>query len=306
MVTGITLALSACFIWGLIFIVPLFMEGFNAIEIATARYLFYGVGSLLLFLKKRDRYSAFVWRKSFLNSFVALIYYPCVVLALFYATPAICALILGTAPITIAVYGNWKERECSFRSLIFPSIFIFLGLVMVNIPALSENETPSTYLLGLAACFMALFTWTWFAVANAQFLRSNREISSSDWTILNGVTTLIWVLIFVAAAACFWTGSIEVGKYITMTPQLKSFLIGSAILGVLCSSVGIFLWNKAALHLPISLAGQLMIFETIFGLIFIYILEQRLPLAVECLGIALFMIAIVYGIRKFSSSLSIS
>jgi drug/metabolite transporter (DMT)-like permease len=304
MFTGITLALSACFIWGLIFIVPLFMEGFNAIEIATSRYFFYGAGSLLFFLKKRGRYSAYVWKISFLNSFVALIYYPCVVLGLFYATPAMCALILGTAPITIAVYGNWKEKECSYRSLVFPSVFIFLGLLMVNAPELGRNEAPATYLLGLASCLVALAAWSWFAVANARFLRSNREVSSIDWTVLNGVCTLVWVLIFMIGAACF--GSIEIEKYITMTPQLKSFLIGSAILGVLCSGVGIVLWNKAALHLPISLAGQLMIFETIFGLIFIYLLQQRLPLMMECLGIALFMVAIVYGIRKFASRISIS
>ncbi len=49
-----------------------------------------------------------------------------------------------------------------------------------------------------------------------------------------------------------------------------------------------------------SFAGQLTIFETIFGLLFIYLFEQRLPNLLECLGIALFLIAIGEGIRQSS------
>jgi len=33
---GIFFVLAACFIWGLIFVIPQFMEGFSSIEIATA------------------------------------------------------------------------------------------------------------------------------------------------------------------------------------------------------------------------------------------------------------------------------
>ena len=47
-----------------------------------------------------------------------------------------------------------------------------------------------------------------------------------------------------------------------------------------------------------SFAGQLTILETVFGLILIYILEQRLPPVVESIGIVLFLAAIIYGIRQ--------
>ena len=56
-----------------------------------------------------------------------------------------------------------------------------------------------------------------------------------------------------------------------------SFLIGCATLGLLCSWVGASLWNKASVFLPVSLAGQLMIFETIFGVLFVYMLNQQMP-----------------------------
>jgi len=304
MLKGIAFALSACLIWGLIFVVPQFMEGFNSIEVATGRYLFYGILSLLLFFKIEKRYPLRIWRKALLYSLIfAVGYYPCLVLGLRYATPAICALILGIGPITIALYGNWKERESSFRSLVLPSIFILLGLFCINGPALLENEIPASYFLGIAACFCALLTWSWYVVANARFLKEH-SIPSSHWSTLNGVTTLFWTLLFVLGMVALSPENFEREKYFAYTPPLTAFLLGSAVLGILCSWVGIFLWNKATLHLPVSFAGQLTIFETIFGLAFIYILEQRPPPVMEGLGITLFLGAIGYGIRQFSTRLA--
>jgi len=300
---GILFVLAACLIWGLIFVVPQFMEGFSSVEIATGRYFFYGIVSLCLFFKSKN-FPLHAWAKSLLYSLIyAIGYYPCVILGLRYASPPICALIMGIGPITIALYGNWKEKECSYRSLVLPSLLIFVGLAIINGPALLSNQAPSTYLLGLATCFIALFTFSWYVVINAKFLKNNREISSSGWSTLNGVTTLFWVILFVLGTGLFFKESLDIGKYLTMSAQLGGFLAGCAILGVFCSWLGIFLWNKATLHLPVSFAGQLTIFETIFGLLFIYLLEQRLPTLLECAGISLFLIAIGEGIRQ-SSKLS--
>jgi drug/metabolite transporter (DMT)-like permease len=79
-------------------------------------------------------------------------------------------------------------------------------------------------------------------------------------------------------------------------------MIGSAVLGVLCSWLGSFLWNRACLHLPVSLAGQLTIFETLFGISFVYIFEQRFPPTMEFLGICFLLTAILYGIRASSQA----
>lgn len=300
---GIFFVLAACFIWGLIFVVPQFMEGFGSIEIATGRYFFYGIISLCLFFKNKN-YPLQAWKKSLLYSLIyAVGYYPCVILGLRYASPPICALIMGIGPITIALYGNMREKECSYRSLAVPSLLILIGLAIINGPALFASETPSTYLAGLLTCFIALFTFSWYVVANARFLKNNREISSSGWSTLNGVTTLFWVILFVLGTALFFKDSLDIEKYLIFTPQLGAFLAGCAILGIVCSWVGIFLWNKATLYLPVSFAGQLTIFETIFGLFFIYLLEQRLPTGLESIGIILFLLAIGEGIRR-SSKLS--
>ncbi|MGW0517742.1 hypothetical protein [Crossiella sp. NPDC003009] len=45
-------------------------------------------------------------------------------------------------------------------------------------------------LLGLGCAVLALAMWTWFGVANAQFLRAHPQISPADWSTLVGVATL--------------------------------------------------------------------------------------------------------------------
>jgi hypothetical protein len=48
-----------------------------------------------------------------------------------------------------------------------------------------------------------------------------------------------------------------------------------------------------------SLAGQLLIFETLFGLLLVYIWEHRLPDVVEALGIFFMLTGVSSGVRNF-------
>ncbi len=306
MLKGILYALIACFIWGLIFIIPQFMEGYSSLEIALGRYLFYGLISSLIFFKSRlsgaCRYPRQIWMKALGFSLAPTMgYYIFLVLSLRYATPAICALILGIAPITIAFYGNWKSKETAYTNLITPSILILVGLIVINVPQLMETTSPSTYLLGLMYAVLALGSWTWYVVANSRFLKTNLRVSSNDWATLNGIATLFWVLILGIYLIGFSDGSLLI-KYTTFDPAMKHFLIGTAILGTLCSWVGGSLWNRASFHLPVSLAGQLMIFETLFGLLFVYVGEYRLPNFSESLGTVFLLGGVLYGIRSFSKT----
>lgn len=305
MFNGIVFALGACFIWGLIFVVPQFMSSFSSIEITLGRYLFYGTVSTLIFCKSkfqgRCRYPRSIWMKALTFSLISTIgYYSFVVLALRYSTPAICALILGISPITIAFYGNWKEKETTFRSLIIPSLLILFGLILINIPHFETSASPTSYFLGLICSFLALIAWSWYVVANSRFLKQHPDVRSSDWSTLIGVATLFWVMVITLLLTLFFENQLHLEKYFTPTREVTHFLIGSAILGLLCSWLGAFLWNRASLHLPVSFAGQLTIFETIFGVIFVYTLQQQLPPLMEGIGILFLLIAIVYGIRQFA------
>lgn len=300
MFKGITFALSACLIWGLIFIIPQFMSSYNSMEIALGRYWFYGGVSLILLLKARlqgfCKYPLSVWIKALTLSFLSG-YYLWVVLAIRYSSPEICALVLGTSPITIAFYGNWKQKEGNFKLLILPSCLILIGLIMINVPHIIITTSPLEYTLGLIFSLLSLASWTVYVVLNSRFLKENPLVNSNDWATMQGVTTLFWVIVGGVACSVFFWDKIDMQKYFLWNQETQSFFIGCAILGIFCSWVGAALWNQASVYLPVSLAGQLMIFETIFGIVFVYLLDQKLPSLMESSGIVLLLGAVIYGIQ---------
>ena len=142
--------------------------------------------------------------------------------------------------------------------------------------------------------------WTWYAVKNAQFLKNHISINSSDWSTLIGINTFFWVIILGAFMFIFFNDLVETEKYLTLNQELVSFLLGSAILGLLCSWVGATLWNKACLCLPIFLAGQLTIFETIFGIFYAYLIDQKIPSLIEGVGIGILFVTIAHSARSLT------
>ncbi len=300
---GIAFALSACLIWGLIFVIPQFMSSFSSIEIVLGRYGFYGTISFLLFLKARltggCRYPLSVWIKAISLSFLSG-YYLWVILAIRYTSPEICALILGTSPITIAFYGNWKQKEGNFKLLIIPSLLILIGLVLINAPHIGIIHSSLEYVLGLVCSLVSLISWSLYVVLNSRFLKNNPRIISNEWTTIQGVATFSLTLLVSLVYVVFSGEELNIQKYFSWNPEARNFLIGCAVLGFFCSWVGAFLWNKASIYLPISLAGQLMIFETIFGVLFVYMLNQQLPSVIEAVGGILLLGAVVYGIRTLN------
>jgi drug/metabolite transporter (DMT)-like permease len=309
MLRGIVIVITACIIWGLIYVIPLFMSEFNPLEIAIGRYFCYGVVSILYMVCFR-RTSLFqtpkpLWKKAFLFSFLANIgFYPAAVLGIQYADAAISALILGMTPITIAVMGNLKQKECRFRSLLWPCLAIAIGLLLVNAPALMANSFEKSihlYCIGLFFAFIALISWSLFAVANGRLLKKYPNMSSRDWSSIIGIASGVWVLIILTGLFIFTPGPFFY-KFLVWTPELQSFLIGSLVLGLLCSWVGAFLWNKGSSMLPIPLAGQLTIFETLFGLLFVFMMQKRVPVAVELAGISIILVGIYASIRLFSKA----
>jgi drug/metabolite transporter (DMT)-like permease len=163
-----------------------------------------------------------------------------------------------------------------------------------------KTSSVLEYTIGLICSFLALASWSVYVVLNSRFLKHNPHITSNDWATIQGVATLFWVIIASAACSVFLWNEIDMQKYFTWNQDTMAFFIGCATLGLLCSWVGASLWNKASIYLPVSLAGQLMIFETVFGVLFVYLLNQQIPPFIEYSGILLILVAVIFGIRALS------
>ena len=299
---SIFLIILACFFWGLIFVVPLFIIGFNSIEIALGRYFCYGLVSfLLMILFERRTLWKFPlkiwWRACYFTLVANFCYYILLIMGIRLSSPAVIALILGLGPITIAFFGSWHRGENQIKKLLLPSLLIFIGLILVNLESIivdSHNMAIGKYILGLFCGILSLSAWTWFVVTNLQFLEQHPEIEARSWTMIIGISTFfISILGFILM---FIYDSHEIDKFTVMDKNLVSYLVGICVLGVFSSGFGLYLWNSAALSVAISISGQLTIFETIFGLIFIFIVKQRIPTNIELMGIVCMLVGILGGV----------
>lgn len=305
---GILIVLTACFFWGLIFVIPHYMEGFSCIEIALGRYFFYGlIAASLMAIQGRSFFKGItkrMWLTAVLFALVVnIIYFTSLVLGVRYANASITALLSGLGPITIAYYSNWKEKTGSYQSLTYPSLALLIGLILVNIPAFDGTleHAIEEYLLGLVFALLSLGAWTWFVVSNARFLKQYPELTPSRWANIMGVVTLGWVLLIGTGLALTLATEEDLLRYTTVSDELTAYLIGTALLGLTCSWLGFYLWYKACTLLPTCLAGQLAIFETIFGLIFVFFIESRTPSLFEFLGIVVMLGGIIASVRMLSS-----
>lgn len=297
MAWGLVFAILACFIWGTIFVIPEFLSDFSSLEVALGRYVAYGFFSFLLFFRKKGfsfkKYPGAVWKQAFLFAlFCNLLYYPPLVLAVRYATAPVAVLVAGLTPIVVTVYGNMKLKECKFRSLIAPSFWILLGIILVNASEVDwsfSSSTPLKYLLGLGGALCALCSWSYYAVENSRFLKNHPDLPRTDWSTMIGIATLACAGFAILLLGFIKGSGIDLHKFSTLSNEASlRFFLGIAFLGIVCSWIGSFLWNKASGHLPVSITGPLIIFETIFGLLFVFLVEGRMPSLIELLG-ALFM-----------------
>ena len=117
------------------------------------------------------------------------------------------------------------------------------------------------------------------------------------------------ILIAVDPAAIHWHGVLHRGALL-MTPAfmlsphvhdtrdwLGLAMVSSAI-ALLASVAGNALWNSASRRLPLTMTGQMVIFETLFALLYAFIWEQRLPSLLEVGAIAALITAVLWCVSS--------
>ncbi len=67
------------------------------------------------------------------------------------------------------------------------------------------------------------------------------------------------------------------------------------ILGLMSTWAATWTWSIAARHLPVSLAGQLIVFETVFALIYGAVYQKQLP------GWAEVLARLMHGVPPFDA-----
>jgi hypothetical protein len=157
----------------------------------------------------------------------------------------------------------------------------FMDLLAVRraaTPALADARggALSDALLGLLCALGALASWTVYAVANSRWLARLDAVSAHEWRLLTGVATGALALLLAAPAFLLAPAAHTV-------PDWLWFTVAVSTLALLCSVAGNALWNRASRLLPLpltlTLVGQLVLFETLFALLYGFLWEGRWPAA---------------------------
>ena len=309
MISGILYTILACFCWSLVFVIPSLIKEFSPIEIALCRFFFYGLISFTVVLvKKRHFFSKSylpLWKTGFLFAFLSTILcYTGSIYNIKYAGPTIATLVFSMVPITITLAGNWHKRECSFKKLLLPLALMIAGIILAKASSLeSKAESLSFFLIGISCGLVGLASWTVFTVLNSDFLQKQKTLSLNDWGLLTGTATFFLVLIVSSILACFGK---DFSKYSFSHTPFNQFLSLTFLLGTVSTWLSFFLWNKGSKKLPVSLTGQLMIFEILFALILIYLFENKAPTSLEITGICLMITGVLTGFKVVKKSVELA
>jgi len=305
MALGVLYLLAACLCWSFIFVIPSFIKGFSPIEIALGRYFVFGlISASLVFIKKRSLLNRTywpVWKKSIWMGFLSTVAsYTFTVICIQYANSATAALLFGTVPILVALCGNRRKKEFPFSFLWIPCVVMGMGVVICNIEVFHiQSSSIITYLLGLFGGILGIVCWVWYLLASCKFMENNPQVSSTEWVMMIGSS--VFFLVLLIGMGCFVAVGGDVSKYLSFSEELLIFLGSSVVLGIIASWLALYFWTKGNQNLPISVAGQLTVFELIFGLALIYVAEHRLPNLLETAGVVLMLGGVLYGMSRLKN-----
>lgn len=299
---GIFFTIAACLCWSLVFVAPSFVENFHPVEISLGRFLVYGLLSFsIVLIRKRHFFSRTylpLWRKSILFAFASsILCYTGTIMNMRYSGYTTATLLFAMSPICIAIAGNLHKKECSFRKLYLSLTIMAVGIFLAKFKGGGDGPEGSSalfYLMGLFFGLIGLLSWTGFAVLNSDFLKRNQQISPTDWGLILGTSTLFQVLL-IAPPIFYFSGNLA--KYPFFGLEIQTFLGVCLLLGSISTYLALFFWNLGAKKIPISLSGQLMVFEILFALALIYWAEHRPPSLLELGGIGLMLAGIMIGFK---------
>lgn len=280
---GIAAGIAAGCFWGTPFIAPVILSNFSPFEITFGRFFFFGLISL--FSLPRVIKLVVKFNKQQIIQILLLsasgfwLYTLILFIGVQLTNGVIASLIIGCMPLTITLFSKPKTNTHLYFGLSFIIIGMFC-LLLLPIIASHNNSLANVKISGIIILFIALMMWTWFGIANSKFMLTNENIKSTDYSSLIGIINIIVML----PAFIVFHGFSDLIHH----TELFKFIIWALIIGIGASWIANVFWAYSAKNCPSSVGGALIVSETIFGVIYSFILEHRFPhinefIAIICL-----------------------
>lgn len=290
---GIACGMGAGALWGLVFLAPEVVRDFTPLQLAIGRYLAYGIISAVLIaprwsalvatLERRD-WIALTWLSLAGNTF----YYILLSTAVQSAGIATTSLVIGFLPVAVTILGSRDRDAVPLRRLAPSLLLCAAGAVCIGWQALGRtaSDDAGRALIGFDCAIGALVAWTAYAVGNARALNRFDRVSVHDWNLLTGVVTGAQAAALIPITALAEPIRHAAGAWM----QLGAVSIAVA---VAASILGNALWNRMSRLLPLTMVGQMILFETLFALLYGFVWEQRLPVPLEVAALVLVVASVM-------------
>lgn len=279
-VDGIISGVGAGALWGLVFLVPELVGEMSPIQITAGRYLCFGVLSVVMIAPRWKRVTAVLTRQDWVTLFwLALtantLYFIFVAAAVQMGGVAMTALVVGFIPVLVTLSGSRAVGAVPLSRLTPSLLLCTAGVVCIGWEAIGGGDGDlATRLIGFGCAVGGLVSWTIFAIWNSRCLNRLTQVSVHDWNLLTGVVTGGQALLLIPV-------TLLVDNWALPAPVLIKFAAVAAGTALLASIVGNSLWNRMSRLLPLTLVGQMILFETLFALIYGCLWERRMPSLME-------------------------
>ncbi|MFS3134921.1 DMT family transporter [Gluconacetobacter sacchari] len=265
---GYGLAAGAC--WGIIFLAPLLVPDFSALQLAVARYVAYGGFSAALLLPRWRgvvrRLPGRAWGVLLgLGLAGNLGYYVLIATAVRLAGLNATSIVTGFLPVLVSCLGS-REKGALHPGRLWPSLLLMIaGLVLVGMdgsgrPGTAAVIDPLARGEGLACAAAAMLAWSLFAIVNARWMARLPSVGAGEWGLASGVATGLLGMLALPFAG-FVPAAHPAARWLVFGGVASGVALVASVLG------GIF-WNQCSRRLPMTLSGQMAIGETLFALLY--------------------------------------
>jgi len=201
---------------------------------------------------------------------------------------ALTSLVIGFLPVAVTLIGS-RDRGAVPLARLLPSLLLCAaGVVCIGWQALVQPVAGSlgTQLLGLACAVGALASWTAYAVGNARALHRLGQVTPHEWNLLTGLVTGAQSVVLIPVALLLGTGDHSASAW----AWLGGVCLAVAVLASICGNA---LWNRMSRLLPLTLVGQMILFETLFALLYGLLWELRLPTGLEAAALVCVVLSVL-------------
>jgi drug/metabolite transporter (DMT)-like permease len=230
-----------------------------------------------------------------------IVYYMLLAMGVKLAGVAPTSLIIGVLPISVTLMGSKDHGAAPLRQLALPMLVVMAGIACINLDLVTRAGSGpaglAQTLLGVLCAAGALLCWSWYALDNARYLKRNPHFTSAEWSALYGLASGVIALALGALAFAIWHDEVTGAAAAASGRNWTVFWITNGLLALGASVIGNHLWNSASRRVPVTLSGQLILFETLFALLYGFVYAQRLPRGLEIAAIGLLITGVMWSVR---------